>query len=446
MKIIDANASALPPQRLSHMQVLAFGSPMLPLAIGFSILIMFIPTYYGLTLGLGLGLVGVILAAGRIFDFVTDPLIGVLSDRTRSRFGARKPWICIGLCLFSLATCLLFLPSQNVNPIYLFLAACLYFLSFTISEIPLAALGLEISSDKNERTRLAASKTVFFIIGGIIGAAIPAIWKADLTQAFGVAVTAISVSTLIILPVFLILTPNGPRDLKKDQRPLFRIYKAVLSNRNIGRIMSVFFVSMIATSISGSLSLLYVSYILLNPELIGLVWMASGVGILCGLAVWYILSKRLGKLTSWRLAIALSVVFGLPLLILGEGDEGLMISISFALGFCGACEAIMPVSLLADHVSEQQAKGKSGQAGGITGLKNATSKLSIVVPLLIAFPILSAIGLDRNTPDIVMASLELTGSQSLILTGLYAGVPLLLRVFAYILMGRFWNSAEFNTL
>jgi len=320
MKTINECEIELIPQQLSHLQILVFGTPMFPLAIGFSVLIMFMPTYYGLNLGLGLGLVGMVFAAGRIFDFITDPIIGLITDRTPGRFGPRKPWIALGLFLFCLATYLLFLPPTNVKLHYLFFAACLYFLSFTISEIPLAAMGLEISADKNERTRLAASKLFFFISGGITGAAIPAIWDSNLEQAFRYAVIAIVTATLIVLPLFLLITPTTQQRPRKIQTPIFESYRGLLKDKNIRRIIGVFFIIMISASVSGSLSLLYVSYILEQPKLIGAVWIASGVGILCGLPIWYIVSKKLGKLRAWRVAIFLGIISGLPLLALGKGD------------------------------------------------------------------------------------------------------------------------------
>jgi len=102
----------------------------------------------------------------------------------------------------------------------------------------------------------------------------------------------------------------------------------------------------------------------------------------------------------------------------------------------------MPVSLLADHVAKLQDNGGTGQAGGITGLKNATSKLSVILPLFIAFPILSALGLDRTATDVLAQSVQLDTRQAFALVGLYAGVPISLRIFAYIFMKRLWGVFE----
>ena len=145
------------PDQLSYIQIVAYGSLMLPLAMGFSILIMFIPTYYGMNLRLGLGLVGAVIAAGRVFDFISDPIIGNLSDRTGGSLGARKPWIICGLVLFIFATYGLFVPPESPTILYVFIAASIYFLAFTLVDIPLSAMGLDCllytSPSPRDRTR-----------------------------------------------------------------------------------------------------------------------------------------------------------------------------------------------------------------------------------------------------------------------------------------------------
>ena len=422
---------------LTFWQILAYGCVRVPLAIGFATLIMFIPTYYGIDLKLGLGLVGVLLAAGRVFDFITDPLIGFLSDKINSRFGVRKPLVCLGLSLFCLATFLLFLPPQNVSPIYFFISACLYFLSFTLCDIPVSAIGLEVSVHTDERTRLALSRALFFILGGMIGASIPLIWKQNLETSFSIAVLTIFITAIITGIIFLCFSPTSARQNNDiSHKSILKTFPNLLANIHIRRILILFFLLMLASSLASSLSLLYVSFILKAPKALGLFWLASGVGILCGLPLWYFVSLKIGKIECWRRAILLTVLFGLPLIILGEGDNYFMIGISFALGVCGACDLLIPVSMLADHVGENDSR----EAGSITALKNSVSKLSIIGPMLMAFPLLGYIGISRETAKIAQVSADLTQFQSIILIGLYAGLPLTLRLTAFFAVPKLWPN------
>jgi MFS family permease len=82
---------------LSFAQLLSYGLLTMPVAMAGLTLLTFLPTYYAVDLGLGLSVVGIVFAAGRILDFITDPVIGHWSDQTRTRFGPRKPWMAGGV-------------------------------------------------------------------------------------------------------------------------------------------------------------------------------------------------------------------------------------------------------------------------------------------------------------------------------------------------------------
>jgi len=71
---------------------LAIGGAGVPLAI-------YLPAFYAQSMGLNLGLVGTIFMVSRLWNALSDPIVGVLPDRTRSRFGRRKPWIAVGFPL-----------------------------------------------------------------------------------------------------------------------------------------------------------------------------------------------------------------------------------------------------------------------------------------------------------------------------------------------------------
>jgi len=76
--------------------LIAFASLGVPLAAVFLPLGVYLPPFYAQTLGLGLGTVGLVFMLSRLWNALCDPLIGILSDHTRSRFGRRKPWIAAG--------------------------------------------------------------------------------------------------------------------------------------------------------------------------------------------------------------------------------------------------------------------------------------------------------------------------------------------------------------
>jgi len=115
-----------------------------------------------LNLGLGMDpvLVGIIGFAPRIFDAVSDPMMGYISDNTRSRWGRRRPYIFIGAILAGLVFAAMWqLPAGHSESFYFWTfmtASILYFLTYTVYATPFVAFGFEMTPDYHERTRLQA--------------------------------------------------------------------------------------------------------------------------------------------------------------------------------------------------------------------------------------------------------------------------------------------------
>ncbi len=98
---------------------LLYGLPEMPLQVATIPVVTFIPNYYGSELGVSLAAIGVVWMLARLFDGVSDPLIGYLSDRTASRWGRRRVWMVAALPIMMLALWKLFFPGGAVDAMYL---------------------------------------------------------------------------------------------------------------------------------------------------------------------------------------------------------------------------------------------------------------------------------------------------------------------------------------
>ena len=108
--------------------VVAYALPALALAMPTLPVYVYLPTFYAQDLGLGLAITGAALMAARVLDVVTDPLIGIVSDRSRWRWGRRKPWILVGAAVAALSILQLFQPPTAVGGGHLTLWAILLYL------------------------------------------------------------------------------------------------------------------------------------------------------------------------------------------------------------------------------------------------------------------------------------------------------------------------------
>ena len=127
--------------------------------------------------GLGVATAGLVLGAGRVWDAINDPAVGYLSDRTRTRFGRRRPWFAIAALPLGLSVFALFAPPRAFEGMELALWMLVAYLAadtfFTIFLTPYYALGAELSEDPDERTRIVAIRTGFWYLGAIAGSTMP---------------------------------------------------------------------------------------------------------------------------------------------------------------------------------------------------------------------------------------------------------------------------------
>lgn len=174
---------------LSTFQLASYGAPSMPLSMVSLPLAVYLTPVYADSAGFGLSLafVGLMLALSRVFDGITDPVIGFLSDRIRTRWGRRKPFVLIGMPIFMLGVWLLWIPpieftevtwlgmTFNTGYPYLLGVLVIMYVGATIKDVPYSAWGAELAQGYNERTLVMSWKEAFTVSGSLIGAMCPAI-------------------------------------------------------------------------------------------------------------------------------------------------------------------------------------------------------------------------------------------------------------------------------
>lgn len=414
--------------KLSFWQLLSFGALTTPLSMGVLALVLYIPTFYAVDIGLGLAAVGTVFVFGRIFDVISDPLIGYFSDRTRSKFGARRPWMVLGLPFFCIAAWLLLSPPEGVGLTYLICVSAAYFLFFTIVDIPYSSIGLEISPDVNERSMLAGSKTVFQVIGMLVVASLPFVLSLPIPQSLGLIAQLIIALSILAVAVFLLFVPTANRDVTAPSLSLIESYKLILKHRTYRYLIGSFFIVQSANSLTAGLMVLFVIHILKTPDLVG-----AYIGFLLlttalFLPLWIYLSRKYSKQTSWIISILICIAGLGASAFLGAGDILPLFIVCAIVGAATGCDSIMPTSILADIVSETERDGQNRLAAAYLAVKNATSKLTFVIPMGIAFPTLEFMGFDGKADN--------GPNELFVLVIFFAILPMILRFLAVLVIRR----------
>ena len=132
-----------------------------------------LPALYAKELGVDLTTIGMVLLIARMFDAVTDPLIGFFSDRTRTPIGRRKPWVIGGTAMSVIGISFLFNPPAGADAYYFLLWSLVMYLAWTLLLIPHTAWATELSGNYHERSRIASYRAAAGNIGSFIFMVMP---------------------------------------------------------------------------------------------------------------------------------------------------------------------------------------------------------------------------------------------------------------------------------
>ena len=411
---------------LSFAQLLSYGLLTMPVAMAGLTLLTFLPTYYAVDLGLGLSVVGIAFAAGRILDVITDPILGHWSDQTRTRFGPRKPWMAAGVLGFGGFFWMLVYPPADVSLFYLVTVGGCFFLCLTMLDVPYSAVGLELSSCVTERTRLASAKAAFQVAGALLAGSMPLLFASSIPAALpwiGVLVCAIAV---VGFAAFAALIPVPQNSHIMPRASISESLQALVTHRACRKLIGVFAVVQLGNAFFTALAVLFITHVIARPDMVGALIALMFVSTALFLPAWQYLARRLGKLSAWKVAIVISCLALSLAPFVSKDDLILPVLIFMVIGGTFGGDAILPTSMLADITHEQEVSGNRRQAGLFLAVKNASSKLSFVAPLAIAFPVLGWLNFENTANH--------TGQTLWIFLSFAAALPILLKLCALALL------------
>jgi glycoside/pentoside/hexuronide:cation symporter, GPH family len=425
---MNESASADAPLRLTTLA--AYGLPSLPTTILTFPLFVLLPTFYAQDLGLGLGLVGAILLGSRIWDAVSDPLVGVLSDHINTPWGRRRPWMVAGTPIALVSLWFLLVPGEGVGGGYLLGWTIALYIGGTMILIPYNAWGAEISGHYHERARVTSFREIFVLVGGITAAVLVAVLQSDRAEALRITAIIVIVTLPIAVGFAVSLVPDRPATL--EQRLTFaRARAAVRSNKPFQRLVVAFFLNSLANGFPITLFLLFVQHNLrANDTMLSWILGAYFVMALVSVPFWLLLTKRYGKHRVWVAAMILVCCFFVWVPFLGEGDAMWLLVISLFTGFGLGADLVLPPAMQADVVDLDELRHREKRTGIFFAVWSIALKLSLALAAGIAFPILEFVDFQRDVGDNLPGAL-------LTLAILYAIVPVIFKLAAIALIWGF---------
>jgi Na+/melibiose symporter-like transporter len=435
--------------------------------------------------GLSLAFVGLMLALSRVFDGLTDPIVGFISDRIRTRWGRRKPFILIGMPIFMAGVWLLWIPpieftevtwlglTFNTGYPYLLGALVILYIGATIQDVPYSAWGAELARDYNERTLVMSWKEAFTVSGSLIGALCPAVivfwgYTAPADNVYFLTIGLVIVMPFLVFNQLKVVPEYPVKETNTERLPLRESFKYVWANEPYRKLVIIFLFSTIGSAMTNSLSFFFVKHVLLAGDLYGFYLAPYFLSQIVAIPLWFKLSGKIGKHRATMVAIFWYALWScfIPLIAmapqiwfetfelsktlaflpdswlagLNERFEGIptgkfafFIGVMCLKGSAIGALSALPYAMAADVIDLDSSRTGKRQGGAYFSIWTMTRKLAYAAGLIVGTTTATIVGFNSLADPIDAPN---TAYSLLWLACLYSIVP---AIFKFVAMPLLWN-------
>jgi glycoside/pentoside/hexuronide:cation symporter, GPH family len=315
-----------------------------------------------------------ILLIGGIWDAINDPLIGVLADRVRSRWGRRRPLFLFGAIPLSLTFILLWWvpPWQNQVALaaYYAVAYILFDTAFTLVTIPYSALTAELTEDYDERTGLTGFRMATSMAGGLVAAmAVPMLAGLFPRPRTGYMVAGLIFGALAAVPYFVLFATIRETTVIREQPPLNLVssFLYTLRNRAFRYAAGIYMTAWMTVNLVASLMVYYLTYRMNMADQIEIVLGLVQASALIFIPVMVWLSRRMGKQTSYAVGLSWWAVVMLILAFLPPSMRTVAYILGGLAGFGIAAAHVIPFSIIPDVIEIDELETGQRREGAFYG-------------------------------------------------------------------------------
>ena len=380
--------------------------------IGFSLSTTILGAYFAIFLtdvvGIRPGIAAAAIFIGRTWDYINDPIFGYLSDRTRTRWGRRRPFLLFGtLPLAVTFTMLWWRPPWDgmiALAAYYAVAYILFEAANTLLYMPYFALTPELTSDYDERTSLTSYRMFFSILGSLVAFIIPLMIVGSFTPQNAPRVVTMGLVFGIVSALPMLLVFFGTRErqdyMQQDKPTLRQSISAAIKNRPFLFGLAIFLATWIAVDILQSSLLFFIKYVIQREAYNDVIMATIFVIAIFALPIWDWVSRRWSKRWAYIFGIAFWAVVQLVLITLSPSTSlGVILTLCALAGVGVAAAHVLPWAILPDAIEWDEYQTGERHEGMFYSLTTLTKKVATSNALPVVLLMLEATGYQPNVPQ-----------------------------------------------
>ncbi len=384
--------------RIGLLQKFAYSGGDLGFNLLFGSIGAFLLYFYTDVFGITAAQAGLVLLAARLWDAVWDIALGALVDRTRTRFGQMRPYLLFGAPLLGLAAvaCFTVPPlSGSAKLVYAFIAYTVLMSAYSLVNIPYGALPTLMSSDSQQRTRLASWRMFFGFAGTMLMGAgtqplVGALGHGDAAAGFQrVMMLYAALLTVLIWICAAACREHVATGSIVQATPLKDLTTLLRTRAWICLALSNLIVfSLLLLPLANAVY--YMTYVVGQPAMIPFYMMASGVAMMMAAAISGALTQRFCKRTVWRASTMLAVLGFLGVWMIDQHDLRQVFAMVLIANVCAGISVPINFAMASDVADAIEAKHGSRLPGLVFSTLSFTGKAGLGLSGAIAGFVLAA--------------------------------------------------------
>lgn len=396
-------------RKASLKEVLLYGMGGMGSNIPFMLTMQFLMFFYTDIVGISAAAVGGLFLVSRFIDAITDPIMGMIADSTKSKFGKYRPYVQFGGIALGFTVIALFWSpnvSLSMKILYVYITYIVYSLVSTVANIPYHSLTPIMSEDPDQRTTIATTKQII----GVLGTSFVTIGAVPITTALGGDARAwliyATISAVVIALAFQLCALGAKRhdtmelhNAYSNNKPNLKIKEQlaiVYKNKAVLMLMIAFGTDMIAMAAASAVNVYYFIYAVNRPDLIALI---ASFGLFIGFPVTLtvpLLSKLIGKKRLFTIASSLLVIVSGSLFFIPYTAVNLIVAQAIVLASLAPFTGVVGWAMLADCVEYGEYVTGNRGAGIVSSQLTFINKLGMALGGFLAGALLAAFGYVAN--------------------------------------------------
>lgn len=370
----------------------------------FQMITMFLMFFYTDVFGLSAAAVGTLFLVARIWDAVNDPIMGIIVDKTKTRWGKFRPYLvggAIPLAIFATLTFTVPNVSGQWKIVYVYVTYIALGMSYTAINIPYSAMTSSLTQDGLERSSLSSVRMIFAVLGGLVvaGATNPlvaALGGNDPAKGYRLTMMIYSVIGILLFLICFATTKERYTAKSKQKVPFGESLKTITNNKPLLITTITFMLTLTASTLRSATVMYYFKYNLNRSELSTLFLLISILSMVMGMFFVPAVSKKLDKKNTVKVGLIFCMIGLSGIFFSGYDNIVLIFIFAFITGFSAAFPTATAWAMVPDTVEYAEWKTGIRAEGTIYSLYSFGQKLGTALGGMISGIVLSVTGYIAN--------------------------------------------------